>query len=733
MLTTDTRSGAWQPRAFSLAANLTLLALVGPLMASASLVAEASTDRAVLLELRREAADWLERAGRSDAPRDDVQRGRAEAAQRFVALGAEPNEEADSPLSPELRAELRRAAAALSSVEAADPERTSQFDPGAYLRLLDDVRSQLDEGIALGLSLQGSFSRSKVEEPTYGGHASAMGPAPAQVSSADDSAAGAPSSVRFEEATSLPGRSYCGGPMKDHVLESGGSGVALLDYDGDGRLDIYLVTAAEITANRDERIPHRNVLYRNLGNWNFEDVSSQAGVDAAAWGNGVCTADFDDDGLIDIYVTNWGPNMLFRNQGDGTFIELAARAGVAAGGWSTGCAFLDADGDGDLDLYVARYVEVAWNEVLAAERNLTWRDGPRIMVGPVGLPGEGDLFFENIGSGRFEEATEAHGLSDPERAYGFGVVATDYDNDGWVDLYVANDSNPNFLYHNRGDGTFESVGALSGVALDPEGRAQAGMGVDSGDFDGDGRLDLVTTNFAHDTNALSHNLDGFLFEDATSTFGIAARTFHRMGWGVAFLDADLDGRLDLFFANGHIFADVEDFADLGETYGQKNQLLWNGGTGFRDISESAGGGLQVQKVSRGLAVGDLDNDGDPDLVVSNVDDVLTLLENRQSTGHHWITLRVTAPGPNRFAIGARVTLEGGGRRQVREVRSGGGFLSQNDLRAHFGLGDHASPVNVVIRMPGGRQWRWSNLATDRLHVLTLSEASFIADSSPEPR
>ena len=239
--------------------------------------------------------------------------------------------------------------------------------------------------------------------------------------------------MAFEEAARLPTRTYCGGPTKDHILESACGGVALLDYDGDGRLDIYLVTAAGLTPAR-ERVPHRNALYRNLGGWKFEDVSKQAGVDAAAWGNGVCAGDFDDDGRLDLYVTNWGPNFLFRNRGDGAFEEVAARAGLAAGGWSTGCAFFDADADGDLDLYVARYVDTTWDSVVRAQRTLVWRNGPRIMAGPAGLPGEADLFFENIGNGRFTEATEAHGLSDPARAYGFGVVATDYDDDGFVDL-----------------------------------------------------------------------------------------------------------------------------------------------------------------------------------------------------------------------------------------------------------------------------------------------------------
>jgi len=672
-----------------------------------------SSSPARLLELRQQATGLLEQASRAGVAPRERERLIGEAGLRMEALDNEA-----TALPATLRADLRRAAGELREAAQERAEQTRPFDARPYLDLLDRARAPLQAAAALGLGFQGSYSQSKPKEPVYGGHASAMGPPPMAGPAAGDTDLG-PSPAQFEEVPALTARTYCGGPTKDHILESGGSGLALLDYDGDGLLDIYLVTAPELTAAR-ERIPHRNVLYRNLGGLRFEDVSAKAGVDAAAWGNGVCAGDFDGDGRLDLYVTNWGKNLLFRNKGDGTFEEVAARAGVAAGGWSTGCTFFDADGDGDLDLYVARYVETSWDDVVRARRRLTWRNGPRIMVGPAGLPGESDLFFENRGNGTFVEATEAHGLGDPARAYGFGVVATDYDDDGWIDLFVANDSNPNFLYHNRGNGTFESTALLSGVAVNGEGRAQAGMGADSGDYDGDGRLDLILTTFAHDVKTLYKNLDGTHFEDVTAASGLAAPTFAPMGWGTAFLDADLDGRLDLFIANGHIFADIDDFPALQETFRQKNQLFLNQGTTFRDVSAKAGAGLQVQKVSRGLAVGDLDNDGDLDVVVSNMDDVPTLLENRQRTGHHWVAFRLASPGPNRFAIGARVTLEAGGQRQVREVRSGGSYLSQSDLRAYFGLGAHEGPVDVEVRMPGGDRWRWPGLPVDRQHELVLT-------------
>jgi hypothetical protein len=686
-------------------------------------------ERTRLLDLQRSAVTQLQQAAREGAPAEQIRRALVDASRSLERLGAEPPSSAPPGTTPvkllissELRTDLRRAASELTALSVGDIKRVAS-STAPILALLEKVRTQLEGEVALGLTFQGSYSQTKPKEPVYGGHASGgMAPPPANPPSPEDAA---PVPVTFEEGGRLPTKVYCGGPTKDHILESACGGVALLDYDGDGLLDIYLVTGAELTPAR-ERVSHQNALYRNLGGWKFEDVSKQAGVDLAAWGSGACAGDFDGDGRLDLYVTGWGPNVLFRNRGDGTFEDATEKAGVAAGGWSTGCTFFDADGDGDLDLYVARYVETTWDSVVHAQRTLVWRNGPHIMVGPAGLPGESDLFFENAGNGRFVEATDAHGLTDSARAYGFGVVATDYDDDGFVDLFVANDSNPNFLYHNLGNGRFESAGLAAGVAVNGDARVQAGMGVDAGDYDGDFRTDLVLTTFAQDRYTLYHNIDGHQFEDASTSAGIAAPTFTRMGWGAAFFDADLDGKLDLFFANGHIFSDIDQYPQLGETYRQKNQLLLNLGNRFRDVSDRAGAGLQLARVGRGLAVGDLDNDGDLDLVVSNIDDTPTLLENRQATKHHWVAVRAVSPTGNRFAIGAKVTVTGGGSKQFREIRSGGSFLSQNDLRASFGLNDYAGPVDVEIRLPGGARWQWKQLPTDRLHVLTLSESASIS-------
>jgi len=606
-----------------------------------------------------------------------------------------------------------RDALAAAGRQVAISRDAAPVDVAALRQLVDRAAQAHAASVGPGLDFQGGYAQTRrTSEPVYGGHASAMGPAPPLPSSR-----AVRSPVTLEARVTLPTRTYDGGPTKDHILESPGNGVALIDYDADGWLDIYLVTGAELTETRERR-PHRNALYRNRGDWTFEDVSAVAGVDAAAWGNGVCAGDVDGDAHIDLYVTNWGSNLLFRNRGNGRFEEVAAARGVEAAGWSTGCAFLDADDDGDLDLYVARYVQTTWDDVRTPKKTLVWRNGPTVMVGPTGLPGESNLFFENVGGGHFREASAAFGLVDAARAYSFGVVASDLDDDGRVDLFVANDSNPNFLYRNRG-GRFESVGLIAGVAVNGEARAQAGMGADAGDADGDGLLDLVLTAFAHDRNTLYRNTGDMLFEDAAMASGLGAITYVPMGWGITFVDVDLDGQQDLFVANGHIFPDVDRHPQLGETYAQKNQLLLNVGGTFQDVSESAGTGLQVQKVSRGLAVGDLDNDGDLDIVISNMDDAPTVLENRQATGHHWVALRLSAPAGNRLAIGAKVRITSGGRTQVREVRSGGSFMSQSDLRVQVGLGDQGGPVDVEVTLGPGRTWRWTNLPVDRQHDLVL--------------
>ena len=498
-----------------------------------------------LLELWREATDRLRRAADASLGVEARLRLLTETGERLESLGAEPpGPEGGGRLSAPMRAELRRAAAELRAMT----KPPFPLDP--HLKLLERVGVRLRGEPPLGLSFQGSYAQTKVAEPAVGGHASAMGPPPIPAPASED--AGPPSPVQFVEVPGLSTKTYCGGKTKDHILESGGSGVALFDYDGDGKLDVYLVTAAELDEKR-ERIPHRNALYRNLGNWKFEDVSKQAGVDAAAWGNGVCAGDFDDDGKLDLYVTNWGPNFLFRNDGKGASRKwrrrpgCKRRAGAPAAPSSTPTA---------TETSISTWLATSRPPGTTSGRRSEPSPGgaaPRPWSGPSACPERPTSSSRTGATGPSRRPPTPHGLKDAAKAYGFGVLATDYDDDGAVDLFVANDTIPNFLYHNRGDGTFESVGLLSGVAVNAEGRAQAGMGVDSGDADGDGRLDLVLTTFAHDTKSLYRNLDGTQFEDASTSSGLAARTFERMGWGAAFFDADLDGGLDLFLANGHIY------------------------------------------------------------------------------------------------------------------------------------------------------------------------------------
>jgi len=701
---------------------LALLPAAGVALAALTAAAPPDPAEARAMQIQKLAIERLREAARAASAGDAAAFSQAlREASRQVGLLLE----AAPSLPSSVREGLRTTAAGLEARAASPP---AGYSPDADLGAIDRAGYWLRKGGSAGLELQGSFARGKPgapEEPAYGGHATAMGPPPVEMPTAAGPEA---TTIRFEPVRGqLTEDTFGGGPSKLHLVESGGNGVALIDYDGDGLTDVYVVSGFELDErNGRTRIPHRNALYRNLGGMKFKNVAAQAGVDAAAWGYGVCAGDFDGDGRLDLYVTNYGTNLLYRNKGDGTFEEVAAKAGVAVEGWSTGCAFLDADGDGDLDLYVARYVTAPWDEVLNPRLFLTWRGVAKVMLGPAGLPGADDLYFENRGDGTFVEKTAPMGLSDTIHGYGFGVVATDYDGDGWPDILVANDSNPNFLYHNRGGHGFESVGLTAGVALNGEGRAQAGMGADSGDYDGDGRLDIAVATFAFDHNSLFHNLGDGGFEDVSQQAGLAIPDAQqRMTWGLAFLDADLDGALDLFFAHGHLFPQVDQYPALHESYAQKNQIFQNENGRFRDVSASAGRGLAVLKCNRAVAVGDLDNDGDPDLVVSAVDEPPTLLENTQRTGNHWLGVQLRKPSGNRFAIGARVTVTADGRRQVREVRSGGGYLSQNDLRPLFGLGRSAAPVDVEARL-GQASWRWTGIAPDRYVTLDLDDTHRVA-------
>ncbi len=516
-----------------------------------------------------------------------------------------------------------------------------------------------------------------------------------------------------ESGLTLP--TWSGSVEKPHILESTGNGVLVVDYDGDGRQDLYFVAAYRLPRRDDPA--ERSALYRNRGDGSFEDVTERAGVAARIYGHGGCVGDVDGDGLPDLYLTAFGDNVLYRNNGDGTFGDVTLEAGVAEPGWSIGAAFLDADGDGDQDLFVANYIDTTWEEVLTARRTRRWRGKVEVMDGPRGLVEAANAFYRNRGDGTFEEATEASGLAAGGLGYTMGVTSFDYDDDGDPDLYLANDSTPNRLYRNRGDGTFEEVATPTGSAYNADGRMQGSMGVDFGDYDGDGRLDLAVTNFAHDYYALYRNLDGELFADVSLTTGVAVPTYAPLGWAALFFDADQDRDLDLFFANGHIYPQVDDDPSLNESYRQLNQLLVNDGGRFRDPGAAGGDAFAIRESSRGAVAFDLDHDGDLDLAVSNQDARPNLLENVTPEPGGWLQVDLRQDGGPRQPLGARAVVEAGGGRQVRELSSGGGYASELDDRLHFGLGDAAVVDRLLMRWPGGRRSVFRGLPSNHLLVL----------------
>jgi hypothetical protein len=524
---------------------------------------------------------------------------------------------------------------------------------------------------------------------------------------------------RFEDRTAAAGITVVtnsGSIEKPHILESTANGVLALDYDLDGFVDLFFASAYRLpqgSAEQDER----SALYRNNGDGTFTDVSLAAGVDVRAYGHGGCVGDFDADGLPDIYLTILGPNILLRNNGDGTFADVTEEAGVGDPGPSIGATFFDADGDGDQDLFVGNYLEGSWEEIQNARRTRRWRGKVTVMDGPRGLVESRNTFYLNNGDGTFEEATEESGLAVGGFGYSMGVTSFDYDNDGDTDVYVANDSNANRLYSNRGDGTFEEIGTWSGTAYNADGRAQGSMGVGFGDFDGNGWLDLVVTNFAHDYYALYRNLSGQLFQDESFVAKLTAPSFRPLGWGALFLDVDHDRDLDLFFSNGHIYPQVDEVPSLGETYKQRNQLLVNEEGGYREISEQAGDGFLTEESSRGAVYLDVENDGDLDIAVSNQDARPTLLTNVADLEGHWLTIDLVAADGPRQIVGGRVAVAAGGVTQIREVTSGGSYASHNDTRLHLGLGDAASIERLTITWPGGGKQAFERLQADRIYVV----------------
>ncbi len=497
-----------------------------------------------------------------------------------------------------------------------------------------------------------------------------------------------------------------GTAAKKYILEAKGPGVALLDYDHDGWLDIYFVNGSTFDALDGKATAPHAALFHNNHDGTFTDVAAKAGVTNDRWGYGVVVGDFDNDGWPDLYITNYGKNRLYRNNHDGTFTDVAEKAGVALGGWSAGATFGDYDGDGRLDLFVDGYIDFdtnnppeSGNKVVGYSR-CVFR-GVQVMCGPRGLKGESDHLFHNNGDGTFTDVSAKAGVSDPDRYYGLGTVFADVNNDGWLDLLVADDSSPNYLYINKHNGTFEDDSYTGGFAVNEGGREVANMGLALGDYKNNGHLDVVSTTFADDYKVLFENDGTGNFSDESYKSGIAMPTMPFVGFGDGFLDYDNDGWLDLFIANGHVYPQVDQHPGWDQSYAQRPQLFQNNRNGtFTEVPPVEGTGLATVSVGRGAAFGDLFNNGKIDVVISNMDGVPVLLKNVTSDHHHWIELSLIGGAKSpRDAVGSTVYLTANGQRQRQDVLSGGSYLSSNDFRLHFGLGDATQIDAVEIHWP----------------------------------
>jgi hypothetical protein len=521
-------------------------------------------------------------------------------------------------------------------------------------------------------------------------------------------------------------RDTCGSPAKDYLVETVGNGVALFDYNGDGLTDIFLVNGSSLEVLADPSLPHPSSrLFRNNGDGTFTDVTKASGLVNEGWGMGVAAADYDNDGHTDVFVTNFGSNALFHNNGDGTFANVTREAGLEGGNWSTGCAWGDYDGDGRLDLYVARYVDFDRARTpRPGTANYCLYRGIPVACGPRGLPGLPDLFYRNEGHGRFREISAEAGIIDSDKAYGFSVVWCDFDNDGHPDIYVANDSMANFLWHNKGNGTFEEIGVEAGCALSGDGRAQSSMGIAVGDYNNDGWMDLLVTNFSEDYNTLYRNRNG-QFDDVTFEAGLGTASFSQLGWGTGFIDYDNDGWKDLFVANGHIYPQAD---RAGNTYFQNNQLFRNARNGRFVLLGDGESGFTQAWSSRGAAFGDLANSGRIWIAVNNIDQAPCLYQPVSPAGS-WACFKLIGTTSNRDAIGARVQLTAGGVTQTDEVRSGESYLSSSDIRLHFGLGEATAIDQVAIRWPSGRTEKHTHLAVNRRYTFVEGSGSAKAEDT----
>ena len=523
---------------------------------------------------------------------------------------------------------------------------------------------------------------------------------------------------------------YGGQQTNKYLLETTGCGVAFLDYDNDGWLDVFLVngTTLEGFPKGQEPVNH---LYRNKGDGTFEDVTRKAGLAHGGWGQGVCAGDYDNDGSVDLFVSSWGQNHLYRNRGDGTFEDVTERGGLRNGRvrWGTGCAFLDYDRDGLLDLFVANYIDMELETTPTPDSGVCRYKGVPVACGPPGLQGGKNVLYHNRGDGTFEDVSEKSGITKASGTYALGVSTLDFDDDGWVDLYVANDSNPSALYRNNHDGTFTDVGVNAGCAYSQDGKPQAGMGVGIGDYDHNGTMDIFKTNFAGDTSTLYANTGDGLCEDRTFSSGVGRAT-RWLGWGAGFVDLDRDGWLDVFLVNGHVYPEVEQLrTEAG--YKQRKVVYRALPDGrLEEIAERLGPPATTPKAGRGCAFGDFDNDGDVDAVINNVHDTPDLFRVDSRNDNHWLLVRLVGTRSNRSAIGSRLRCVTGSVTQTQEVRGGGSYISQNDFRVHFGLAAAKTVDRLEVRWPNGLEEEWLDVSTDR--VLTLKEGTGRAKAPPLP-